>query len=129
MVSYNISKYNKTDAVKNQWVLKKWTDTLYNGLVYPKYCNGAAGHIISRPLAQYLVDNSEKLIRYALEDASIGIWLSEAPFRDEVNFVDNKLQTMIGFSACIDPKFMVIGHNLRPGQIKICGELHRNGSF
>merc|ERR1712110_306522 len=47
--------------------MRRWVDRDYQKPVYPDYCNGAAGHIVSRDIAEYIVDNADSLIRYVLE--------------------------------------------------------------
>ena len=55
---------------------------------YPPYMNGCAGHIISKNIAEYIVENinSPKTQEYTNEDASLGIWLYNAPFVRHINY-------------------------------------------
>ena len=41
-------------------------DTTYSGLVYPDYCSGF-GYIVSRPIAEYIAENFDKLKRYSTD--------------------------------------------------------------
>ena len=51
----------------------KWFDPCYSGPRYPLYPNGHSGWALSRPAAQYIVDNAAEAFRFANEDAMLGI--------------------------------------------------------
>jgi len=101
----------------------KWKETLYKREYYPKFALGSAGHMVSRNIASYISENSENLIEYHGEDTSVGIWLHEAPFYDDVIYDNNYLFT--GSASCMNKKGFpvqkyVIGHMFKPDGIRDC---------
>ena len=74
---------------KKRYRDERWIDNKYDKRYYPQYANGASGYIISRPIAEYITQNSDILETYVLEDASVGIWIDESPFKDNVIFVND----------------------------------------
>ena len=69
----------------------KWAEspeyTKRYGEYYPPWAFGSAGHVISRPIADYIATAPpSKLSFWQGEDVSIGVWLYDSPL--EVIFVD-----------------------------------------
>jgi hypothetical protein len=62
----------------------------YKPSTYPKFPLGSVGHVVSKGVASYIAENSDKLFNYQGEDTSIGIWLDESPFKFEVKWVVNR---------------------------------------
>ena len=59
----------------------KWAEfPEFTASVYPPWPNGAV-HVVSRPIAQYIADNRERLFNAQGEDVAIGIWLDRSPFK------------------------------------------------
>ena len=54
---------------------------------FPKYPNGAwvamTGNII-----RYYADNADNLEDYAVDDAALGIWIDESPFKSKMEWRD-----------------------------------------
>ena len=94
--------------------------------VYPRYANGASGYIISRPIAEYIAKNYDRLENYVLEDASTGIWIDEANFESPVNYVSDFEKFYSGgdwkrqLPICEQKNTFIIGHKLTPEMIKTC---------
>lgn len=51
----------------------KWADMDYS-----------CGHVVSRPIVEYVVENIDKLHEYQGEDTSLGIWLDQSPIKQNV---------------------------------------------
>lgn len=94
----------------------KWAETDYKPSKYPNFPLGSVGHVVSKSVATYIADNSEKLFNYQGEDVSIGIWLNESPLK--VKWVTSKRMTNHG--NCKDTGMWVIGHNIKPAKMKAC---------
>tara|TARA_B110000977_G_scaffold194922_1_gene272418 strand:- start:1470 stop:6215 length:4746 start_codon:yes stop_codon:yes gene_type:complete len=94
----------------------KWAERDYKPSKYPNFPLGSVGHVVSKPVATYIADNSDKLFNYQGEDVSIGIWLHESPLK--VKWVTSKRMTNHG--NCKDTGMWVIGHNIKPAKMKAC---------
>merc|ERR1712224_315455 len=80
--SYNPREYTVIGAIKNKWNVPrkgKWGEVNYKPKKYPRFPLGSVGHVVSRGIAQFVVDRSDTLFNYQGEDVSIGIWLDESP--------------------------------------------------
>lgn len=75
----------------------KWAERKYKinetNPIYPMYANGNRGYVISFDIVKYIANNFDRLITYQNEDASMGIWINEAPFYKKVFYsnLNNKL--------------------------------------
>ena len=96
----------------------KWAEPHYKPSVYPKFPIGSVGHVVSRPVASYIAENSDKLFNYQGEDVSIGIWLDESPLKSKVKWVTSKHMTNSG--NCKDTGKWVMGHNIKPATMRKC---------
>ena len=95
----------------------------YHHPFYPPFGVGSYGHFVSRPLAQYIVDNKESLFEYGGEDTSLGIWVNESPMKKERRVKYHKsVPVMTNGKNCMVEKYMVIGHSLTDFDIKKCHE-------
>lgn len=58
----------------------KWAEVVEypSGGLYPKFPIGSAGHVVSRPVAEYVSKYQDALFEYQGEDVSLGIWLAAA---------------------------------------------------
>lgn len=86
---------------------------------YPSFAVGSYGHVVSRPIAEYVGKNAEKLFDYLGEDTSLGIWLKESGFKHSVKHLDGT-NVMTNKADCKNRRFMVIGHRLRPINLQQC---------
>merc|ERR1712062_636526 len=87
--------------------------TDYHYSYYPPFAIGSYGHVVSRNLAQYVVDNKENLFDYGGEDTSLGIWVHESPMYKEHKIKFHKsVPVMTNGKNCIVNKYHVIGHSL-----------------
>ena len=90
---------------------------------YPPYMNGCAGHIISKNIAEYIVENinSPKTQEYTNEDASLGIWLYNAPFVRHINYV-NFLRGGKCDGHCKMRNRYLVGHKIGPKTQTSCNK-------
>jgi len=60
----------------------KWREIAQfpKGAVYPTFPLGSCGHIVTRPVADFVTGHSMALLDYQGEDVSLGIWLEKASF-------------------------------------------------
>ena len=112
----------------------KWAEKKYQKDHYPVYAEGNTGYTISTDILKYLIQNFKNIKEYQNEDASMGIWLDDSPFREEVSYRTSKRIRNIGFKMpdlCvegkgIEPRYskstIVLGHRLRPFEIWYCWE-------
>jgi hypothetical protein len=108
----------KINDMSGVWRDGKWAELDYKPDYYPKWAQGAAGHAVSRPVAEYISKNRETLHNYQGEDVSIGIWLDESPMKDNVDWQNSKLLQME--NGCTDSIAVVIGHEMTPERQKEC---------
>lgn len=93
----------------------KWAEFQYEKNVYPYWPQGSRGHVVSRPVADYLA-RQRNLIYYQGEDTSLGIWLDESPLN--VWWIHSPYFQNHGL--CQDEESLVIGHKLTPEDIHRC---------
>ena len=94
----------------------KWKEMRYQRLRYPPFALGSWGHVVSRPVADYVAQHKEQLVEYQGEDTSLGIWLNESPLATQFLTTDD-IATNRGFCR---PQFLIIGHNLPLMKLKRC---------
>eukprot|EP00656_Telonema_subtile_P051560 TRINITY_DN6967_c0_g1_i2.p1 TRINITY_DN6967_c0_g1~~TRINITY_DN6967_c0_g1_i2.p1 ORF type:complete len:257 (-),score=67.06 TRINITY_DN6967_c0_g1_i2:147-917(-) len=99
----------------------KWAEVNYKEKVYPRFPLGSCSHTVSRPIAQYVASKRD-LFHYQGEDTSLGIWLHEAPFRDQVQFVEVGKQWVSMNGDCGDKSKLVIliGNKHRESELRAC---------
>jgi hypothetical protein len=96
--SYLVKSYNSDEyvvmghAVVSKRVKRsgKNAENDYKPSTYPKFPLGSVGHVVSKGVASYITENSDKLFNYQGEDTSIGIWLDESPLKFQVKWVTCK---------------------------------------
>lgn len=98
----------------------KWADKEYSPLYYPPWPQGSCGHVVSRPVAQYVADHQQELIEYQGEDTTLGIWLDESPIREKVRWIDKAAFSNEG--NCHNATLLVIGHEISPQKMRACYE-------
>ena len=136
-------KYDDIDYLYMGWINKfspvmmegKWADPLYAGhKYYPPYANGCSGYVVSHKIAEYIVENSDELIEYHNEDATVGIWINEAPWSSDVVIVqeanrhwyanhdgmDHCFQNQNGIVYNRGNQYFVVGHKLSASRMKQC---------
>lgn len=119
-------------------VLKKgkWADHKYPKKFYPWYADGNNGYVISLPILNYLMeeDTFQNLEEYQNEDASLGIWLSQAPFQEEISYKTSKYYIKNlnpALKLCVEGEreesklkyyrhILVAGHKLNAKEIAYC---------
>ena len=119
--TYNPGEYVVVGRVAKGWGVHrkgKWGENNYKPSKYPTFPLGSVGHVVSKGVASYIADNSEKLFNYQGEDVSIGIWLNESPLKSKVKWVTSKHMTNHG--NCKDTGMWVMGHNIKPATMKAC---------
>jgi len=119
--TYNSDEYVVVGRIANGWGVPrsgKWAENNYKPSKYPKFPLGSVGHVVSKGVATYIVDNSDKLFNYQGEDVSIGIWLNESPLKSEVKWVTSK--HMANHGNCKDTGMWVMGHNIKPAKMREC---------
>jgi hypothetical protein len=94
----------------------KWTDPLYKPAFYPFWPKGSTGHVVSRPVADYVGRHAKDLINYQGEDSSMGIWLDESNL--QVTWIRSPYFQNHGL--CHEKEWLVVGHYLTPDQIRAC---------
>lgn len=85
------------------------------GYVSPFWPKGSHGHVVSRPVAQYIAGMSN-VTYYQGEDTSLGIWLSQSSLR--VNWISSPYFQNDGH--CEEDEFIVIGHQLSEAHMQEC---------
>ncbi len=86
---------------------------------------------MSRPIAEYIAKNHERLPVYVLEDASIGIWLDEAPFREQIKWIrfDDRQwwirkRKRLKWGDKYRRGSALLGHNVGPDEMKECFQVY-----
>ena len=102
----------------------QWAETHYTKSIYPPFPIGSSGHIVSRPVAQYIATHSKELFNFQGEDVSIGIWLDESPLKDKVVWKGPDDSRMSNSGQCSNRQDFVIGHNFDEQQIRECFQDH-----
>ena len=81
----------------------------------PFWPKGSHGHVVSRPVAEYVAGMSS-VTYYQGEDTSLGIWLSESPLR--VNWISSPYFQNHGH--CEEDEWIVIGHQIGAEHMREC---------
>ena len=81
----------------------------------PLWPKGSHGHIVSRPVAEYVAGMSN-VTYYQGEDTSLGIWLSESYLR--VSWISSPYFQNHG--RCEEDEWIVIGHQISPDHMREC---------
>ena len=119
--TYDAEKPVVVGSISKGWGVPKsgkWAELSYPKSKYPNFPLGSNGHVVSHPVASYLVEHRETLFNYQGEDVSIGIWLDESPLRDNVQWVSSK--HIANHGNCKDPDMWMIGHNIKTATMKDC---------
>jgi hypothetical protein len=93
----------------------KWAEYNYLEEYYPYWPKGSHGHVLSRPVFEY-VANMSNVTYYQGEDTSLGIWLSESPL--PVTWVHSMYFQNNG--QCEEEGWIVIGHQLSVSHMRDC---------
>jgi hypothetical protein len=119
--TYNPDDYVVVGRVAKRWGVPrsgKWAENNYRPSKYPNFPLGSVGHVVSKGVASYIADNSDKLFNYQGEDVSIGIWLNESPLKSKVKWVTSKHMTNHG--NCKDTRMWIMGHNIKSATMRKC---------
>tara|TARA_B110001450_G_scaffold129971_1_gene122224 strand:+ start:28116 stop:30521 length:2406 start_codon:yes stop_codon:yes gene_type:complete len=96
----------------------KWAENKYKSNKYPPWPSGA-GHIVSRPVIEYLHQNAETWISYQGEDTSMGIWMKNV--RPQMNVQRTNSEHFITHSGdCHNKNKFVIGHSISLQKMREC---------
>lgn len=96
----------------------KWAETKYKPNKYPPWPSGS-GHIVSRPVIEYLYHNADTWVSYQGEDTSIGIWMEKV--RPQMNLVRTSSKHFITHSGdCHNKNKFVIGHKISIQKLREC---------
>ena len=98
----------------------KWAENNYKPKHYPKFPIGSHGHIVSRPVAQYIADRAKDLFDYQGEDVSVGIWLDESPHKGRVKWVAPPESKTANSGNCADTSKFLIGHDISESKMRRC---------
>ena len=79
---------------------------------------GSFGHVVSRPVAEYVATHKDTLFNYQGEDVSVGIWLDESPLKDQI--VWKSTTHFANHGNCKDPNLWMIGHDITSPTMKAC---------
>jgi hypothetical protein len=72
------------------WQEGKWNEETYpRHDRYPPFPLGSCGHVVSRPVAEYIANHKAKSTQYQGEDTSVAIWMHESPLKVEVPHSDS----------------------------------------
>ena len=94
----------------------RWKEEKYPHEKYPPFPLGSCGHVVSRPVAEYIASHKNSLVEYQGEDTSIGIWMDESPLHVEWLYSESFENDM----KCENPNSFVIGHDLSVEKIREC---------
>eukprot|EP00854_Cymbomonas_tetramitiformis_P000693 gene693-1150_t len=87
---------------------------------YPPFAIGCSGYAMNRVMVQYFYDNAS-LRYYANEDAGFGIWLSEAPFANQVRFINDRRMECDGVCR---KNSITVGHDMNEIAMRVCHAKH-----
>ena len=96
----------------------KWAELNYIKNTYPPWPQGSFGHVVSRPVAEYVVTHKDALFNYQGEDISLAIWLDESPLKNQIVWKTTK--HFANHGNCEDPNLWMIGHNIKPSKMRAC---------
>lgn len=100
------------------WKTGKWADVDYNRDKYPLWPMGSCGYVLSRPIMEYISREKNQLHEFQGEDTSVGIWLDESPFKNDIDWHNSR--AFINDGNCQDPNALVIGHMISPSKMRRC---------
>jgi len=96
----------------------KWAEKKYKPNKYPPWPTGA-GHIVSRPVIEYLCLNVDTWVSYQGEDTSLGIWMEKV--RPQMNVHRTSSEHFITHSGdCHNKNKFVIGHKISIKKMREC---------
>ena len=96
----------------------KWAETKYKPDKYPPWPSGA-GHIVSRPVIEYMHQNAETWVSYQGEDTSLGIWMEKV--RPQMDVKRTPSEHFIPHSGdCHNKNKFVIGHSISIPKMRDC---------
>jgi len=94
----------------------KWAeDPTFISSIYPTFANGAQGHLVTRSVAQAVVQHNG--YEYQGEDVSLGIWLHEMSL--PVKWVHDT-KHFASHGDCHQQQLIVIGHDITPKKMREC---------
>ena len=97
--------------------------------LYPTFPRGSFGHVVSRPIAEYIARYSSALFNYQGEDVSLGIWLNSSHFPNP--FFNSSTQFiqwgrhMARTGNCSHDQIEVIGHDITATMMRDCYQRDR----
>lgn len=96
----------------------KWAETKFKANKYPPWPSGA-GHIVSRPVIEYMYKHVDTWVSYQGEDTSMGIWMEKMRSQMNVERVTS-LHFITHSGDCHNKKRFVIGHQISISKMKSC---------
>lgn len=96
----------------------KWKEELYPHAIYPPFPLGSCGHVVSRPIAEYIASHKHTLREYQGEDTSLAIWIAESPLAHDLQVWHSDVFENNG--RCENPNLLIIGHDLSIDKIRSC---------
>lgn len=96
----------------------KWAETKYKEDTYPPWPSGA-GHIVSRPVLEYMHKHPDTWVSYQGEDTSMGIWMEKV--RPQIDVQRTESEHFITHSGdCHNTNKFVIGHDISIEKMREC---------
>ena len=96
----------------------KWAEKKYKPNKYPPWPTGS-GHIVSRPVIEYLHQNTDTWVSYQGEDTSLGIWMEKV--RPQMDVHRTSSGHFITHSGdCHNKNKFVIGHKISIKKMREC---------
>ena len=96
----------------------KWAEKKYKPNKYPPWPSGS-GHIVSRPVIEYLYQHRDTWVSYQGEDTSMGIWMDKVKADMKVTLTTSK-HFITHSGDCHDKSKFVIGHAISIAKLIQC---------
>lgn len=96
----------------------KWAEKKYKPNKYPPWPSGA-GHIVSRPVIEYLHHKQDTWVSYQGEDTSMGIWMDKVKADMKVTLTTSE-HFITHSGDCHDKSKFVIGHAISIAKLIRC---------
>jgi hypothetical protein len=90
------------------------------GTIYPPFPMGSYGHVVTRPIFEYVATHKELLFNYQGEDNSLGIWIKQSPTFDFANVTYINSPVMAGDGNCLVNDKYLVGHYVDQTRMVAC---------
>jgi len=97
----------------------KWAEFQeYTNDAYPAWPQGSYGHIVSRPVAEYIAEKKDSLFNGQGEDTSMGIWMDVMAQEASVTLINS--DRFVNDRNCLNTDNLIVGHDLTAGDMVRC---------